>query len=214
MATAQKSSVDQTATLPNRVALDIRAFQITEDQFLQLCSDNRDLRLELTVNKELIIMPPAGGTTSWRNSNLNADLVIWARRDGTGITFDSNAGFTLPNGAVRSPDASWVLLSRWDALTSEEQDKFAPICPDFVIELRSPSDRLPDLQDKMTEYLESGVRLGFLLDPQQRRVYVYRPGESVEILEEPAAVSGDPVLPGFVLDLTTIWQAPTQPGSS
>ena len=214
MATVKNPAVDQSATLPNRLALDIRALQMTGEQFFQLCSDNGDLRLELTAKKELIIRPLAGGTTSWRNSNLNADLVIWARQDGTGITFDSNAGFTLPNGAVRSPDASWILLSRWEALSSAEQDRFAPICPDFVIELLSPSDRLADLQDKLTEYMESGVRLGFLVDPQQRRVYVYRPGVSVEVLDEPATVSGDPVLPGFALNLTTIWQAPTLPISS
>lgn len=215
MTTAPKPSTDLTATdntttLPYKLALNIRALEMTEEQFLHLCSDNGDLRLELTAKKELIMMPPAGGTTSWRNGNLNADLVIWARRDGTGIAFDATAGFTLPNGAVRSPDASWILLSRWEALSSMQQDRFAPIAPDFVIELRSPSDALTDLQEKMTEYLENGVRLGFLLDPRQRRVHVYRPGEPVEVLEDPATVSGGPVLPGFVLDLTAIWQTPTQ----
>ena len=202
---AKPSAIAPEVTLPYRLALNIRALEMTEEQFLKLCSDNGDLRLELTAERELIIMPPAGGTTSWRNSNLNADLVIWSRRDGTGITFDSNGGFTLPNGAVRAPDASWILLSRWETLSVAQQDRFPPICPDFVIELRSPSDSLAIVQAKMAEYLENGVRLGWLLDLQNRRVYVYRPGEAEETLEDPETVSGEPVLPAFVLDLKAIW---------
>ena len=129
----------------------------------------------------------------------------WAKQDGTGRAFGPNAGYTLPNGAVRAPDASWMPLSRWESLSRDDQTKFGHTFPDFAIELRSPSDSLSDVQDKMTEYLENGVLLGFLLDPRQRRVYVYRPGQDVEVLEEPETVSGDPVLPGFVLDLTAIW---------
>lgn len=192
-------------TLPNRLVLDIRALNMTEDQFLQFSSDNRDLRMELTAEKELIIMPPAGGTTSGRNSDLTTDLTIWTRQYGTGKAFDSSGGFRLPNGAIRSPDAAWVLLGRWETLSESEQIRFPPICPDFVIELRSPSDKLSDTQAKMVEYVENGARLGWLLDPQARQVHVYRPGQEVEVLEGPDSVSGDPVLPGFLLDLSRIW---------
>ena len=193
------------STLPYRLTLDIRALDMTEDQFLKLCSDNGDFRLELTAKRELIIMPPTGSATGGRNSDLNGFLFVWSRQDGTGKTFDSSTGFTLPNGSIFSPDASWVLLSRWQTLTEEEQDRFAPICPDFVIELRSPSDNLPDVQGKMEEYIENGVRLGWLIDPRQRRVHIYRPGKAAEVLEDPATVSGGPVLPGFTLDLREIW---------
>ena len=205
MTTAKSPAVETPTTLPYRLVLDISALDMTEDQFLKLCSDNGNLRMELTAKRELIIMPPAGATTSGRNSDIAADLVIWSRRDGTGKTFDSSCGFTLPNGAVLSPDASWILLSRWEALTEAERDRFAPIPPDFVIELRSPSDRLPVVQAKMVEYMENGVRLGWLIDPQNKRVYVYRQGQPVEILEEPDTVSGDPLLPGFVLEMQRIW---------
>ena len=204
---ARTTDIAAETTLPYRLALDIRALDMTEEQFLQLCSDNGDLRMELTAGRELIVMPPAGAETGGRNSELNADLVIWSRRNSAGKTFDSSAGFTLPNGAVRSPDASWILSSRWEALTEGERTGFAHICPDFVMELRSPSDRLADVQAKMVEYMENGVRLGWLIDPRDRRVYVYRPGQPVEILEGPESVSGEPELPGFTLDLRTIWQA-------
>ena len=201
-----KPSADATSqTLPYRVEIDISALDMTEEQFLQLCSDNEDLRLELTAGRELIVMPPAGAETGGSNSELHIDLGIWSRRDGTGKTFDSSTGFTLPNGAVRSPDSAWILLSRWEALTEAERRGFAPICPDFVIELRSPSDRLADVQEKMVEYVENGARLGWLIDPRDRRVYVYRPGRDVEILEGPESVSGEPELPGFTLDLRRIW---------
>ena len=205
MTTAKMSAVETHTTLPYRLVLDLNALDMTEDQFLKLCSDNPDLRMELTAKRELIIMPPAGATTSGRNSDLNADLVIWSRQDGTGKTFDSSCGFTLPNGAVLSPDASWILLSRWETLTEEQQDRYAPIAPDFVVELRSPSERLTIVQDKMAEYMDNGVRLGWLIDSQNRRVYVYRSGEPVETLEEPETVSGDTVLPGFVLEVQSIW---------
>ncbi len=205
MTAAKPPTLEQSPTFPDRLVLNFRAAKMTVEQFQQFCSDNRDLRMELTAEKELIIMPPAGGTTGGRNSELTADLVIWSRVDGTGKPFDSSTGFTLPNGAIRSPDAAWILLSRWDALSAAGQEGFAPICPDFVIELRSPSDRLPDLQAKMLEYIENGIRLGWLIDAQDRRVHVYRPGMDVEILEAPDSVSGDPVLPGFLLNLIAIW---------
>ncbi len=205
MATAKLPAVAPYEALPYRLVLDIRALDMTAEQFLKLCSDNPDLRMELTAKRKLIIMPPTVSATSGLNSDLNADLVIWSRRDGTGKTFDSSCGFTLPNGAVLSPDASWILLSRWEALTEAERDRFAPISPDFVMELRSPSDRLTVVQAKMVEYMENGVHLGWLIDPQNKWVYVYRPGQPVETFEEPDTVSGDPELPGFVLEMQRIW---------
>lgn len=159
-ATTKTPAIPPETTLPYRLALDIRAIEMTEEQFLQLCSDNGDLRLEITAKSELIIIPPTWSTASRSNSRLNQQLANWSDSDGTGIVFDSNGGFTLPSGAVRAPDASWILLSRWEVLTSSEQAGFARICPDFVVELRSPSDRLSDVQDKMAEYLDNGTRLG------------------------------------------------------
>jgi Uma2 family endonuclease len=205
MTAAKPSAVAPHETLPYRLVLDISALDMTEDQFFKLCADNGDLRLELTAKRELIIVPPTQSATSGRNSELHGQLYIWAREDGTGKTFESFGGFTLPNGAVLSPDASWILWSRWNALTEAEQNSYSPICPDFVIELRSPSDRLAVTQNKMVEYLDNGVRLGWLIDPETRRVYVYRPGRPVDTLVEPDTVSGDPVLPVFVLDLQRIW---------
>ena len=149
-------------------------------------------------------MPPAGADTSRKNAELAVQLGIWAKRDGTGVTFDSSGGFRLPNGAVRSPDASWVGRTRLAGLSAEERTKFLPLCPDFVVELRSPSDRLPVLRDKMREYVDNGARLGWLIDPLGGQVFVYRPGASVERLEEPDHVSADPVLPGFRLDMEEI----------
>ena len=191
--------------LPNPLVLRFAALKMTGDQFLQFCSDNGDLRFELTAKKQLVVMPPAGSETGWRENRFNVRLGIWAERDGTGLDFGPSAGFTLPNGAIRAPDASWVLRPRWDALSEAERMKYAPICPDFVAEVRSPSDSLRDVQDKMAEYMGSGARLGWLLDPRQRRVYVYRPGQVPEVLDEPTSISGDPVLPGFELDPQEIW---------
>ena len=205
MTTAKTPLLEQTVTLPYRLVLDFRAVDMTDDQLLQFCADNGDLRIELSAAKELIIMPPAGGITSGRNSELAIDLGIWSRQDGTGKTFDSSGGFTLPNGAMRSPDAAWIPLSRWEMLSESEQRRFPPICPDFVIELRSPSDSLRDVQAKMVEYMENGTRLGWLVDPQLRRVHVYRPGQQVEVLDAPDSVSGEAVLLGFALDLARIW---------
>jgi Uma2 family endonuclease len=187
------------------VALDLHSVRLTDEQFYQLCQDNDDLRLELTAEGELIIMPPTGGSTGSRNATITARVTVWAEKDGTGLSFDSSTMFILPNGAKRSPDGSWVSRERWDALSEEERDRFVPLCPDFVAELRSPSDSLSFLQDKMDEYISNGAGLGFLLDPKAKRVYVYRPGKAVESLDDPRTVSGDPVLPGFVLDLKDIW---------
>ena len=184
------------------------AVQLTDDLLAELSSLNDTLRLERNTSGDLEILPPANITAGNQNFGINVDLGIWARADGSGLGFDSSTGFTLPNGAIRSPDAAWVLKSRLAELTDEEKQKFAHICPDFVIELRSRSDTLRGLQWKMQEYTENGVRLGWLIDSlaPQRRVYVYRPGVDVEILEGPDTISGDPELPGFVLDLQPIWE--------
>lgn len=179
--------------------------ELDENLFFGLAGLNRDLRMELTAKGDLVVMPPAGGESSQRNAEITMQLGSWAKRDGTGATFDSSGGFVLPNGAVRSPDASWVERSRLAMLTDEQRKKFLPLCPDFVIELRSPSDSLRFLQDKMREYIENGAKLGWIIDPESRRVYVYNPDGSIRELEAPETLSGDPVLTGFVLDLREIW---------
>ena len=179
--------------------------KITDEQFFQLCQNNRELRFERNANGELIIMPPTGGETGNRNGRLNQQLFNWTDADGTGIAFDSSTCFKLPNGADRSPDASWIKLERWDALTDEEKQKFPPICPDFVIELLSPSDSLKTTQEKMREYIDNGVGLGILINRKSRQVEIYRPGKEVEFLDSPATVSGEDVLKGFVLNLGMIW---------
>ena len=179
--------------------------ELSGDQLLELSSLNDDLRLELTAEGELIVMTPAGGETGRRNMRLAIQIGTWSERDGTGVAFDSSTGFTLPNGAIRAPDASWVERSRYGTLTSEQREKFLPLCPDFIVELRSPSDALSTLQEKMAEYVVNGARLGLLLDPVHKRVYVYKPGEPVRELADPEEVSADPVLPGFVLKPRVIW---------
>lgn len=179
--------------------------ELTDEQFYAFCQLNRDLRIERTAQGEVVIMPPAGWKTSERNSEIGMQLRIWAKREGTGVVTDSSGGFVLPDGATRSPDAAWITHARLAALTAEQRDKFLPLCPDFALELRSPTDTLTALQAKMQEYLDNGARLGLLIDPMQRRVYVYRPQAPVECLENPDAVAGDPVLPGFILDLRDIW---------
>ena len=191
--------------LPNPLALNFSAVEMTDEQFVKFCSDNRELRIELTAERELIIMPPANPKTSRKNFTTAGRFYIWSEQDGTGIAFDSSAGFTFPNGAMRSPDVSWLAKERWEALPEDERNKFAHIVPDFVVELLSPSDRLPSAQMKMEEYIENGVRLGWLIEPQQHRVYVYRPGQTAEALENPATVSGEAVLPGFVFNFHDIW---------
>jgi Uma2 family endonuclease len=185
--------------------LNVRETRLTEEQFMRLCQENRDLRFELTAQGELVIMPPAGSETGHRNSTLTLRVAGWAETDGTGLVFDSSTGFTLPNGAIRSPDASWVKQERWAALTQDQREKFAPLCPDFVVELRSPTDRLPVLQEKMQEYMANGARLGWLIDPLDKRVYAYRPDQPVESLDNPTTLSGDPVLPNFVLHVRELW---------
>lgn len=178
---------------------------ITVQEFYAFCLANRNLRIERTAKGEVIIMPPAFSDTGNRNVKISQQLANWSDQDGSGESFDSSAGFTLPNGATRSPDASWISLSRWNNLTDEQKASFAPICPDFVIELCSSSDRLNDLQEKLLEYLSNGILLGWLIDRKNRRVYIYRPNQDVEILDNPETVEGDPELPGFVLQMAKIW---------
>ena len=191
---------------PFGVVLRLRpVVELSADQLLELSSLNEGLRLELTAEGELIIMAPAGGESSRRNMKLAIRVGAWSESDGTGVAFDSSGGFIFPNGAIRSPDASWVERSRYEALTPEQREKFLPLCPDFVVELRSPSDALGTLQEKMAEYVENGARLGLLLDPARKRVYVYKPGEPVRELADPEEVSADPVLPGFVLKPREVW---------
>ena len=188
-----------------RFVLNVEKAGLTEEQFLQLCRDNRDLRMELTAQKELIIMPPAGLKSGWREIVLCTELMIWARKDGTGIAFGPSAGYTLPNTAIRGPDASWVRRDRLGDFKDPQLEKFGHLCPDFAAEVMSPTNTLTELQVKMAEYIANGAQLGWLIDPYETRVYVYRSGQAVKCLENPNTISGDPVLPGFVFNVAEIW---------
>ncbi|MBE9113476.1 Uma2 family endonuclease [Nodosilinea sp. LEGE 07298] len=179
--------------------------QMSDEQFYDFCRTNPDLRIERNANGEIVVMPPAFADTGNRNGRIFGQLYVWAEADGTGEVFDSSSGFTLPNGAMRSPDAAWILSDRWNRLEPEQQASFAPIAPDFVVELRPSSDTLASLQDKMAEYMANGVRLGLLIDRKQRQVYIYRPEQSPEILDNPELVSCEPELPRFELKLAKIW---------
>jgi Uma2 family endonuclease len=178
---------------------------VTREQFVQLALANRDLQLERTATGELIVMPPTGSDTGNRNLDIEGQLWLWNRQTKLGKAFNSSSGFHLPNGANRSPDASWVRQERWNALTREQQKGFAPLCPDFVLELRSESDNMAPLQAKMREYMENGAHLGWLIDRKNKKVEIYRQGQEVEVLDNPSTLSGEAVLPGFVLDLTEVW---------
>ena len=178
---------------------------LTDEQLFEFCQLNRDLRIERTAQGDLLLMPPTGGETGDRDSELNMQVRIWAKRDQTGVAFSSSTGFVLPNGAMRSPDVAWVKRARLATLTPDQKQKFLPLCPDFVLELRSPSDSLSALQDKMEEYMANGAQLGWLIDPEAKRVSVYRPQRQVERLENPTMLVGDATLPGFMLDLQEIW---------
>jgi Uma2 family endonuclease len=178
---------------------------LTDEQFYQLCQKNRDLKFERSATGELIIMAPTGGETGNRNAGLTAQLWIWNQQQKLGQVFDSSTGFRLPNGANRSPDVAWIQQARWDALTPEQKAGFIPLCPDFVIELLSPSDRLTTLQEKMQEYRANGAQLGWLIDRASQQVEIYRRDREVEILKSPITLSGEEMLPGFVLNLEAIW---------
>jgi Uma2 family endonuclease len=187
------------------VEINLDAIHLTDEQFYQICQDNLDLRFERNTQGDLIIMPPTGGETSNRNAGITAQLWIWNEQYQLGKIFDSSGGFKLPNGADRSPDAAWIPLDKWNALTPEQQRKFLPLSPDFVIELLSPSDALENTQNKMKEYIENGTRLGWLINRQARQVEIYRQGKEVEILDNPQNLSGESVLVGFLLNLAVIW---------
>ncbi len=179
---------------------------MTDEQFFEFCQLNRDLRIERNKFGDISIMSPTGSETGNREGRIIQQVMNWSDEDGTGIAFSSSAGFTMSTGAKRSPDAAWIKLERWNNLTPEQQKKFAPICPDVVIELRSDSDKLQPLKEKMQEYMqEPEIQLGLLIDRQNRRVYIYRPGQIEECLENPDTVSCDPILPGFVLNMGKIW---------
>ena len=179
--------------------------QLDQDKFYQLCRQNPDIKLESNSRGAIIIMSPTGGETGNRNAEIITDFSIWNRQAKLGKIFDSSTCFRLPNGANRSPDVCWIKQEKWDKLSASEKEKFPPITPDFVLELMSPSDSLKETQDKMEEYRENGVKLGWLINPKKRTVEIYRPGQEKEIRENPGSLSGEDLLPGFVLDLEVIW---------
>ncbi|MCA1604895.1 MAG: Uma2 family endonuclease [Acidobacteria bacterium] len=178
--------------------------RLSDEEFEQFCAEYRELRIEMTSEGEVIIMAPVASEGGNRNFTLTGRFFLWVERDGTGVGFDSSTGFTLPNGAKRSPDVSWIRRERWNALSDTQKNEFAPICPDFVVELRSKSDRLSTLQEKLEEYLANGARLGWLIDPLEKRVHIYRPDHPVEVLDNPPQISADPLLKGFILKLDGI----------
>lgn len=202
---AAAASVAQAS--PTMVLKVAPAFRVTDEEFFAFCQQNPDWNIEKNAQGEWIFMPPTGGTTGDKSSEINYQLRGWMYRTGTGRAFDSSTGFVLPNGATRSPDAAWVRQGRLGALTPEQRQAFLPLCPDFVVELRSRTDSLTELQAKMTEYRDNGAELGWLIDPHSdpQTVYVYRPGRDVEEVERPDQLSADPELPGFTLDLRPIW---------
>jgi Uma2 family endonuclease len=196
-----------TFALENGLVVDFTplATKVSDEKFAELCRLNPELQIERTSEEELVIIAPTGGKTGRRNFELIGVFALWTKNDGTGLGFDSSTLFTLPNGARRSPDLSWIRNARWEALTREQQEHFPPLCPDFVIELRSRTDTLKSLQTKMQEYISNGAELGWLIDPLERKVHVYHPGADPEVLEDPQQVSGEPLLKGFVLDVQILW---------
>ena len=207
VATETEPEIEAIAAAPISVAVPAGLrLKVSPEDFWTLCRYNRDVRLERNAEGELIAMSSAGARGGRREILITTSLQNWSERDGTGFTFGSNTGFTLPNGAVRAPDASWIKLERWDALTDDEQEVFAPIVPDFVVELCSKSDGLEETRAKMTEYIEQGARLGWLIDPRIKLAEIYRPGRSVESLVNPKSLSGEDILPGFTLELAPIFQ--------
>ena len=189
----------------NTYPLQLKSCPLTDEQFFQLCLNNRDVRFERNAQGDLIIMSPTGGETGNRNGRLIQKLFNWTDKNGTGIAFDSSTGFKLPNGANRAPDAAWIPLTKWNSLTPQQRQRFLPLCPDFVIELRSPSDKLSTIQEKMAEYRDNGTRLGWLINRQDKQVEIYKLGKEVEVLDNPKSLSGEETLPEFVLDLELIW---------
>lgn len=179
---------------------------MTQDQFFEFCQQNRKLRFERNAKGELIVMPPAGGESSMQNLSVASQLYMWYRRVAIGKAFDSSGGFILPNGSNRSPDASWISPDQLASLTPEQMKKFLPVCPFFLVEVMSPSDSLKKTLEKMEEYIANGAKLGWLIHPEKKQVYVYRPGQPPQVFDDPQMVNGDPELPGFVLDLEPVWR--------
>ncbi|MCD8488366.1 MAG: Uma2 family endonuclease [Desertifilum sp.] len=187
------------------LTLDLRqSLELTDDQFEKICQANQNLKFERTATGELIIMSLTGGETGERNASLTGQLWLWNRQSKLGHAFDSSTGFRLPNGAIRSPDAAWISQERWQELTAQQRRKIVPLCPDFVVELCSPSDNLEDVQLKMQEFLENGIKLGWLIDPETKTVEIYRPNQEREILHHPITLSEEALLPGFSLDLSDV----------
>jgi Uma2 family endonuclease len=182
-----------------------KAKKLSDEDFFEFCRENADLRIEMDKNGDIEIMPPTGSETGIKNFKLTGKFWVWVEKDGTGEGFDSSTGFRLPNGAKRSPDLSWVRLEKWNKISPAKRKKFAPLCPDFVIEIRSETDSLEKLQAKMTEYIENGASLGWLIDVKNKKVYVYRPNAEIEVLDNPTEISGEPILKGFTLNLNEIW---------
>lgn len=194
------------AYLPTRsFSLDFHGARLTDKQFEELCRNNPNLKFELSSKGELVIVPPTSPEAGWRNSELIIDIGNWSRRDKTGIVFDSSTLYTFPNGAMRSPDVSWMPREKWESLSPSERRKFSHVVPDFVIELLSLTDNLAEARSKMEEYIENGVKLGWLIDPMERRVHIYRANGEVEVLDHPEKVSGEDVLKGFTLAVRQIW---------
>lgn len=190
----------------NALTVDFNSIiSLSDEQYFQLCQANRDLKFERTATGELTIMPPTGGETGNYNAAITAQLWIWNEQNKLGKVFDSSTGFKLPNSAFRSPDAAWITLERWNTLTPLQKEQFIPLCPDFVIELLSPSDRTSVIQEKMREYLDNGIQLGWLIDRKSQQVEIYRPNAELEIKAAPKTLSGEAVLPGFILNLEPIW---------
>ena len=181
------------------------AVTLSQEQFFDFCQQNRDMRFERTAQGEIVIMPPSGGESSAQNVSVSAQLFQWAQQKGGGMVFDSSGGFVLPNDANRSPDAAWITQEQRESLSREQLRKFVPLCPAFVVEVMSPSDRLKTMRDKMQEYADNGVKLGWLINPFQFQVHIYRPGQPVEVHDKPATLSGEPELPGFVFDFADVW---------
>ncbi|ACK71412.1 protein of unknown function DUF820 [Gloeothece citriformis PCC 7424] len=190
----------------NAITINLNSIiQLNDNQFYQLCRQNPELKFERNAQGELMIMSPTGGSTGKRNFALNLELGIWNRQKQLGVCFDSSTGFKLPNGATRSPDVAWIPLQKWNNLSPEQQEKFVPLCPDFVIESLSPSDELKSLQGKMQEYMDNGTRLGWLINAQDKQVEIYRQGQPTEILNNSNCLSGEDVLPEFILNFMKIW---------
>lgn len=199
------ATLDLNVLEPSVVHFEPEKLRMNDEEFFDFCQLNQDLRIEQSSKGDIIVMAPTGAKTGLRKARLTSRVLVWAENDSTGQVFDSSTIFSLPNGAKRSPDVAWVRNERWNALSAADQERFAPLCPDFVVELRSKTDRLKTLQAKMEEYITTGVQLGWLIDPVDRKVHVYRPGVEPEILDDPETVSGEPLMNGFVLDVRSLW---------